>query len=105
MKNFLALALVAAVCSALAGCSISNPKFMERVIATNGVVTQKSLSVTQWAIWPATQTVAKQKATLGKTFGFGSEGMEQESTGTNAVELVKSAAGAFGEGLMRGAKP
>ena len=105
MKDFLSLALVAAVCSALAGCSISNPQFLERVTATNGVVTEKSLRVTQWAMWPATQSVAKQRASLGRTFSFGSEGMEQESTGTNAVELVKSAAGAFGEGLMRGAKP
>jgi hypothetical protein len=86
------------------GCSFSNPKFLERVTATNGVVTEKSLRVSQWALWPATQSVSRQKASLGRTFSFGSEGLEQESTGTNSIEFVERASRGFGEGLGRAVK-
>lgn len=84
-----ALPLLAAL--AVAGCSLSRPVITETVTGTNGVATSRSLRVTQFALWPATQTVAKQRATLGKTFSFGSEGLELDGGGTNLVESLNAA--------------
>ena len=86
------LPLLAAVAALiLAGCSLSRPVITETVAGTNGVTTARSLRVTQFALWPATQTVAKQRATLGKTFSFGSEGLELDGGGTNLVESLDAA--------------
>lgn len=73
------------------GCSLSRPVITETVTGTNGVATSRSLRVTQFALWPATQTVAKQRATLGRTFSFGSEGLELDGGGTNLVESLNAA--------------
>lgn len=88
-KTLPILAAVAALI--LAGCSLSRPVITETVTGTNGVTTARSLRVTQFALWPATQTVAKQRATLGKTFSFGSEGLELDGGGTNLVESLNAA--------------
>jgi hypothetical protein len=73
----------------LAGCSLSRPVITETTTATNGAAVSRSLRVTQFALWPATATVAKQKATLGKTFAFGSEGMELDGGSTNLAETLR----------------
>lgn len=86
------------------GCSISDPKFHERTVTTNGVVSERSLRIPQWSLWPATQSVEKQKATLGKTFSFGSQGLEQETTSTNAVDFIRAAGEGFGAGVGRAIK-
>lgn len=76
----------------LSGCSLSRPVITETVTGTNGVATTRSLRVTQFALWPATQTIAKQRATLGRTFSFGSEGLELDGGGTNLTESFNAAA-------------
>ena len=96
MKSTLALL----VALSLAGCSLSRPVITETTTATNGAAVSRSLRVTQFALWPATATVAKQKATLGKTFAFGSEGMELDGGGTNVVEAFNAATR-----LINAAKP
>lgn len=91
------------------GCAVSNPQFLERTETrqTNGVVvvSEKSLRIPQISTWPATQTIEKQKATLGKTsFSFGSQGLEQETTSTNAVDFIRAAGEGFGAGVGRAIK-
>ncbi len=83
-----AIALLAAL--SIAGCSLSRPVITETTTATNGAAVSRSLRVTQFALWPATATVAKQKATLGKTsFSFGSEGLELDGGSTNLAETLR----------------
>lgn len=101
----LGLALIAPL---FTGCALSNPKFSERTEThlTNGVVVvnERTLRIPQGSVWPATQSVEKQKATLGKTFSFGSSGLDQETTSTNATEMIRQAAEGFGAGVVRAAK-
>jgi hypothetical protein len=75
----------------LTGCAVSRPVITESVTTTNGVTTSRSLRVTQFALWPATQSVAKQRASLGKTFSFGSEGLELDGGSTNLTETIREA--------------
>ena len=74
----------------LSGCAINKPHMREEIIGTNGVRTIRELRATSYAIWPATQNVEKQKVTLGKTFAVGTEGITQETGGTNVTETVKA---------------
>lgn len=100
MKRQTPLLFAAVAALFMSGCSLSRPVITETVTATNGVATSRSLRVTQFALWPATQTVAKQRATLGKTFSFGSEGLELDGGGTNLVDAFNAATR-----LLNAAKP
>lgn len=84
-----AVLLVGALCL-LMGCAYNRPYFREMVTTSNGVVTVRELAVPTWAIWPATTSLDKQRASLGKTFSLGTTGLEQESGGTNIVEALKA---------------
>lgn len=75
----LALALLAA------GCAPTRATFEER--STNGVV--RRMVVSSFALWPATQSIEKQRASLGKTFSFGAEGMELDGGSTNLTESIR----------------
>lgn len=72
------------------GCAINKPKMREEIIGTNGVKTVRELSATSWAFWPATQTIDKQKVTLGKTFSVGTDGVVQETGSTNVADTVRA---------------
>lgn len=85
----LALAVIAFL--GLTGCAMNNPKFISETHSTNGVVEIRKLSVPTFAIWPATTDLAKQRATLGqKSFSLGTDGLKEESGGTNMVEALKA---------------
>jgi len=87
MKNIIALLALVWLVS---GCVVNRPVLTERVVNTNGVVTERSLRINSFAIWPATQSLDKQKVSLGKTFSVGQEGLEQEAGGTNIVEALRA---------------
>lgn len=85
----LSLLLVAVV---LAGCALNRPRLTERTVGTNGVVTEKSMKVTSFVLWPAKESVANQKATITKaTMSTGVGSLDQEGGGTNVVEALKEA--------------
>lgn len=73
----------------LVGCVVNRPVVSETVTTTNGVTTTRMLKVTSVALWPASQQIDKQRVSLGKTFGVGQTGMEQEGGGTNMIEALK----------------
>lgn len=72
------------------GCVVNRPLLTERITSTNGVVTERSLKVTSFAFWPATQAIDRQRASLGKTMSLGTAGLEQESGGTNVIEALRA---------------
>jgi hypothetical protein len=45
--------------------------------------------MTTYALWPASQTIDKQRGSLGKTFSVGTLGMNEQTGGTNVVEVLK----------------
>ena len=65
------------------------PELTTETRTTNGVVTTQRLSVSTWALWPATTEIAKQKASVGKTLSLGVEGLREESGGTNVVGALR----------------
>jgi hypothetical protein len=72
------------------GCAVNRPVLTETVTSTNGTVTTRSMKVTTFALWPATTSLEKQRVTLGKTFGVGTEGLKEDGGGTNVVEALRS---------------
>lgn len=97
-KSFVKILFTVWICAisaililALSGCAMNNPKFVVETHSTNGVVEIRKLSVPTFAIWPATTDLAKQRATLGqKSFSLGTDGLKEESGGTNMVEALKA---------------
>lgn len=86
-----ALALLFPVALALGcGCALNRPFLTETTTGTNGVTTTRTLKVTTLALWPATTTLERQKATLGKTLGLGTEGLKEDGGGTNVVEALRA---------------
>lgn len=74
---------------ACAGCAFYRPNLHSEVRSTNGVVTVLDIKTPIWALWPATTELSKQKATAGKTLAIGTEGLREDSGGTNMVEVLK----------------
>lgn len=89
-KPFILLPFLCVLC----GCAFNAPKFNETiaVTATNGVTTTttRTLRVPSFALWPATTTIDKQRASLGKTFSLGTTGINEDGGGTNMVEALKA---------------
>lgn len=83
------IALVACIAAFLTGCSINNPKFVREIHHTNGVVEIERMSVPSIAAWPATVDLAKQRASLGKTFTLGTDGLREETGSTNVSETIR----------------
>lgn len=83
-----ALAILAGL--AFAGCAVNRPEFVERTTGTNGIVTERRLVVPSWTLWPATQSIASQRASLGRTFTLGTTDADQSGGGTNLVEALKA---------------
>lgn len=75
----------------LAGCAVSRPKFIEREYdpVSGLLVKERELSLPTLTGWPATTTIEKQKASLGKTFSFGQTGYEAETSNTNAAATLR----------------
>jgi len=73
----------------LSGCAFSRPYIVETTIQTNGVTVVRELRLTLFAVWPATQTMEKQRGSIGKTLSLGVTGSDQDTTGTNAIEALK----------------
>ncbi len=100
MKSIPLLLAVAGLALVAAGCAFNRPLLTERVsVITNGVVTvvsERSLRITSLALWPATQQIEKQRASLGKTLGVGMVNVDQDSGGTNVVAALQAI-----EGIVR----
>lgn len=75
---------------AATGCAVNRPEFVERTTGTNGVVTERRLVVPSWSLWPASQSIASQRASLGRTFTLGTTDAAQDSGGTNVVESLRA---------------
>lgn len=86
MKQYILLLFVVFTVS---GCAFSRPHIKVTTTGTNGVVTVSELRLTLLAIWPATQTMERQRGSIGKTLSLGVVGSDQDTTGTNAVEVLK----------------
>ena len=89
-KVGLAILAIATLACLATGCAINRPVLTETVTGTNGVITTRQLKVTTFLVWPATQSIERQRASLGKTISVGQSGIEQEGGGTNVVEALKS---------------
>ena len=72
------------------GCAVNRPEFVERTTGTNGVTSERRLTVSTWSLWPASTDLAKQKASLGKTFTLGTSDLGQDGGGTNVVETLRA---------------
>jgi hypothetical protein len=80
-----------AVANLIVGCAFNRPHLVEESTGTNGVHLRRELIVPTWALWPATTDLAKQKVSLTKGgFSVGTEGLAEQSGGTNVVEALKS---------------
>ena len=82
-------ALLLLIACALSGCAFSRPHIRETTIHPDGVTVVRELRLTLFAVWPATQTMEKQRGSIGKTLSLGVTGSDQDTTGTNAVEALK----------------
>jgi hypothetical protein len=82
------LLLLATAC--LSGCVISRPYIKETTTTPDGSIIVREMRLTSFAIWPASQSVDKQRASVGKTWSLGAVGIEQEGGGTNVVEALRA---------------
>lgn len=75
------------------GCTINNPKFAEREHFDPGtgelLMRERTLSVPTISGWPSSQTLDKQRISLGKTFSVGTSSLEQETSSTNAAATLR----------------
>jgi hypothetical protein len=85
--------IIAIACALVAGCTINRPHMREKTTSTstNGVTsaTERELQVTSLTVWPAKESIAGQKASLGKTMSTGVESLSQEGGGTNVTETLR----------------
>ncbi len=88
LSRFLALGLLLALSAT--GCAYNRPSLTETITGTNGIITTRTLTMRSYVVWPATSALEKQKATIGKTMGVGTEGLGQEGGGTNVVEALRA---------------
>ena len=77
-------------CLILCGCVVNRPVVYERTYDINGLTSERELRINSFALWPATQSLDKQRVSLGKTFSVGQSGMEQEGGGTNIIEALRA---------------
>lgn len=103
MKQTISLTLLASLL--FAGCAMNRQYATTETTSTNGVVTVTTAKAWTLAIGDARQVIEKSRASAGKTSSVGMEGLEQETTATNAVNLVEKIAGAVTTAAVKAAKP
>lgn len=76
----------------ISGCVVARPHLRETTSTwTNGlIVVQREMWVPTYAAWPASQTIDRQHASMGKTFSVNTAGMNEQTGGTNVVEALKA---------------
>jgi hypothetical protein len=72
------------------GCAVNRPEFRETIVTADGASTERRLTVATWSLWPASTDLAKQKASLGKTFTLGTSELGQDGGGTNVIETLRA---------------
>ncbi len=72
------------------GCAMTRPHVVEISTGTNGIVTRKEIWLPAFVIWPATQTIEKQRGSIGKTLNAGFADAQQEGGGTNIVDALRA---------------
>ena len=82
------LLLLVAACQS--GCVISRPYIKETTTTPDGSIIVREMRLTSFAIWPASQHVDKQRASVGKTWSLGAAGVDQEGGATNVVEALRA---------------
>jgi len=90
-KSLLALPVLV-IAIAASGCVLNRPRLTERTVnPTNGVISEKSMKVTSFVLWPAKESVSNQKASISaKTMSTGVDSLAQEGGGTNVVDALKA---------------
>ncbi len=84
MKRFLPLLLVTC------GCALTRPHVVEVSTGTNGTVTRKEIWLPAFAVWPASQTLEKQRGSIGKTLTAGFSEASQDGGSTNIADTIKA---------------
>jgi len=90
MKRFLLLLPL------LAGCAVTRPHLVEVTTTTytrNGVtnvVVRKDMKLPAYVLWPATQSLEKQRGSIGKTLSAGFSGADQDGGSTNVADTIKA---------------
>lgn len=74
----------------LVGCALNRPLLTETIVAKDGTSTTRTLRMSSFVVWPATSSLDKQRASIGKTMSAGTQGLEEQSGGTNVVEALKA---------------
>ncbi len=80
------------------GCAYNRPHLSETVVVavsgTNGTITTttttREMTLRSYTILTSTESVAKQKASIGKTMGVGTEGLGQDAIGPNAARILEA---------------
>lgn len=87
----------------LPGCLINKPMLNRKVTVneSNGVkttTTEESLRVPNYAVWPATSAVEKQKVSMGKTLSSGTDAIREDASGgTNGVATLEALSRLLGQ--------
>jgi hypothetical protein len=71
---------------------------MEKTTSPDGTVTYRTIRITTFACWPATQTMDKQLASIGRTLDAGTTGHEQQNITSNLVAVLEQLRQALGKG-------
>jgi hypothetical protein len=99
--------LIAIPLLALCGCALMRPNGLRRSHTvttfdasgrTNSVTVDllERVSLPALATWPADQSIAKQRGSVGKTVSAGVTDAEQQGGGTNLVDALRAIGGILG---------
>jgi len=85
------------ICAALSslallanGCALTRPHVIAIETGTNGVVSRREIWLPAFVVWPATQSIEKQRGSIGRTLNAGFSDAAQEGGGTNVVEALRA---------------
>ena len=92
---------------ALCGCALTRPNALRHSVTTTtfdasgktnsvSVDLLERVSLPAFAGWPADQSIAKQRGSVGKTISAGFTEAEQTGGGTNLVDALRAIGGILG---------
>jgi len=92
------------LCALFTGCASINQTLDSELRHPDGTVEIKRTQSRATAFWDAKQTLEKLKVSNGKTHSVGLTGVDNESSGTNAVNLIEAIVRGAVQGVAGGAK-
>ena len=77
------------------GCALTRPHVVETTATTyaagaTNITVRKEIWLPAFVVWPANQTLEKQRGSIGKTVSAGFTDANQDGGGTNMVESLKA---------------